>query len=166
MITFKSYLAEAAVNSHLTHLEDLVFDMGVEGTRRAIFFLRDVRDMLSQSSGDKKTVATVKWDGCLHEDTILWTNHGDMSIKTLYEHPEIWESTYLMGKDLEGEIKICKLSKLIDMNKKENSEKQWVEISLENGAKITLTSDHLVYTKNRGWVEASNLTADDDIDEL
>ena len=63
MITFKTYLKEAAANTHMTHIEDLVFDMGVEGTRRAIFFLRDVRDMLSQSSGDKKNVATIKFDG-------------------------------------------------------------------------------------------------------
>ena len=63
MITFKTYLKEAAANTHMTHIEDLVFDMGVEGTRRAIFFLRDVRDMLSQSSGEKKSVATIKFDG-------------------------------------------------------------------------------------------------------
>ena len=63
MITFKIYLKEAAANTHMTHIEDLVFDMGVEGTRRAIFFLRDVRDMLSQSSGEKKSVATIKFDG-------------------------------------------------------------------------------------------------------
>ena len=63
MITFKTYLKEAAANTHLTHLEDLVFDLGVEGTRRAIFFLRDVRDMLSQSTGEKKSVTTIKFDG-------------------------------------------------------------------------------------------------------
>ena len=48
---------------HMTHLEDLVFDLGVEGTRKAINFMRDIRDMLSQGAGNKKAVATVKFDG-------------------------------------------------------------------------------------------------------
>ena len=61
--TFKSYVNEAAANTHLQHLEQLVFDLGVEGTRKAIMFLRDVRDMLSQGNESKKTVTTVKWDG-------------------------------------------------------------------------------------------------------
>lgn len=68
MKTFKSFLveAEAVVGvkaGHMTHLEDLVFDLGVEGTRKAINFMRDVRDMLSQGTGGKKAVATVKFDG-------------------------------------------------------------------------------------------------------
>jgi hypothetical protein len=68
MQTFGSYLTEAqsvvgVKSGHMSHNEDLVFDLGVEGTRLAINFLRDVRDMLSQGSGDKKAVTTVKWDG-------------------------------------------------------------------------------------------------------
>jgi hypothetical protein len=68
MKSFKSFLveAEAVVGvkaGHMTHLEDLVFDLGVEGTRKAINFMRDVRDMLSQGTGQKKAVATVKFDG-------------------------------------------------------------------------------------------------------
>lgn len=46
----------------MTHVEDLVFDGGVEGTRQAINFLRDLRDMLAGHSKTKVT-ATVKWDG-------------------------------------------------------------------------------------------------------
>ena len=46
----------------MTHVEDLVFDGGVEGTRKAINFLRDLRDMLAGHSKTKVT-ATVKWDG-------------------------------------------------------------------------------------------------------
>jgi len=63
MKSFKSYINEAAANTHMTHLEDLVFDLGVEGTRKAVYFLRDVRDMLSQGDTNKKTTTTVKWDG-------------------------------------------------------------------------------------------------------
>lgn len=61
MLTFKSYLAEAK-NTHMEHLEDMVFLEGVEGTRKAINFLRSVRDMLAGHSNGTVT-ATVKWDG-------------------------------------------------------------------------------------------------------
>lgn len=46
----------------MTHVEDLVFDGGVDGTRQAIKFLQDLRDMLAGHSKTKVT-ATVKWDG-------------------------------------------------------------------------------------------------------
>lgn len=61
-LSFKSFLNEAK-NLHLEHAEDLLFDLGVEGARKAIFFLRDVRDMLTMGSAPSKTVASVKWDG-------------------------------------------------------------------------------------------------------
>ena len=46
----------------MEHIEDLVFNEGVEGTRKAINFLRDLRNMLAGHSATKIT-ATVKWDG-------------------------------------------------------------------------------------------------------
>jgi hypothetical protein len=46
----------------MEHIEDLIFNEGVNGTRRAIFFLRDLRDMLSGHVKSKVTT-TVKWDG-------------------------------------------------------------------------------------------------------
>ena len=61
MLRFTQYLEEAK-NTHMTHLEDLVIDGNVEGTRQAINYLRDLRDMLA---GDSKAPVnlTVKWDG-------------------------------------------------------------------------------------------------------
>src|SRR5210317_2370849 len=47
-------------NTHMTHIEDKVPYGGVNGTRQAIFALRDLRDMLS---GVKQTGVSVKWDG-------------------------------------------------------------------------------------------------------
>ena len=46
----------------MTHIEDMVIDGGVDGTRAAINALRDLRDMLGGHSNDTKAV-TVKWDG-------------------------------------------------------------------------------------------------------
>jgi len=61
MKSLKTYITEQK-NTHMEHLEDLVFNEGVAGTRKAIFFLRDLRDMLSGSS-TQKIQTTVKWDG-------------------------------------------------------------------------------------------------------
>lgn len=61
MKSLKSFIVEQK-NTHMTHVEDLVFDGGVDGTRKAINFLRDLRDMLAGNTTNKIT-ATVKWDG-------------------------------------------------------------------------------------------------------
>ena len=45
----------------------------------------------------------------------------------------------------------------------DQGEKDCLEMQLENGETISCTLDHKFYTKNRGWVEAQYLTADDEI---
>lgn len=58
---FIRYVSEEK-NVHMEHIEDLIFNEGVDGTRRAINFLRDLRNMLAGNTTNKVT-ATVKWDG-------------------------------------------------------------------------------------------------------
>lgn len=41
-----------------------------------------------------------------------------------------------------------------------------LEIELENGKIIECTKEHEFYTENRGWVEAQNLTENDEIREI
>ena len=60
-MNFKQHIVEAK-NTHMTHIEDMVIDGGVNGARSAIFALRDLRDMLAGHTNDTKQV-TVKWDG-------------------------------------------------------------------------------------------------------
>lgn len=57
-------LVEAAEgkNTHLEHLEDLVFNNGYAGAVTAFNYLDSLRAMLSKGSGEKNRV-TVKWDG-------------------------------------------------------------------------------------------------------
>ena len=61
MLNLKEYIKEDK-NTHMEHVEDLLLDGGVDGARKAINFLRDLRDMLAGHSKTKVT-ATVKWDG-------------------------------------------------------------------------------------------------------
>jgi len=61
MLNLKQFIKEEK-NTHMEHVEDLVFNEGVTGTRKAIAFLQSLRDMLAGHSKSKIT-ATVKWDG-------------------------------------------------------------------------------------------------------
>ena len=54
--------AKEGKNVHLEHIEDMVFNEGVTGTRNAILFLRSIRDMLSGASSRSINITT-KWDG-------------------------------------------------------------------------------------------------------
>ena len=63
MKTFSEFLlTEQAANLHMMHLEDQVIYGGVEGTRQAIFALRNMRDLLAGNSRGSMNV-TVKYDG-------------------------------------------------------------------------------------------------------
>lgn len=64
MKSLKNFLANLIEekNVHMEHIEDLIFNEGVDGTRRAINYLRDLRNMLAGNS-TTNIVATVKWDG-------------------------------------------------------------------------------------------------------
>src|SRR5210317_1975743 len=59
MENFLDYITEQK-NTHMTHIEDKVLYGVVNGTRQAIFALRDLRDMIS---GKKEAGVSVKWDG-------------------------------------------------------------------------------------------------------
>lgn len=61
MLNLKSFIAEEK-NTHMTHIEELLFLGGVNGTRQAINFLRDLRDMLKGNAKSAVDI-TVKWDG-------------------------------------------------------------------------------------------------------
>ncbi len=59
MDNFSSFITEQK-NTHMTHIEDKVLYGGVNGTREAIFALRELRDMLG---GEHDGNVSVKWDG-------------------------------------------------------------------------------------------------------
>lgn len=114
---------------------------------------------------DTKVNVTTKWDGCVHEDTIILTNEGDMTIKQIVENPEIWKRLRIVGRDISGELSYDVMTELHHGMKNEG-DKSWLEITLENGSTIKLTEDHEVHTTNRGWVQAKDLTEDDDVTML
>jgi len=56
---FVDFITESK-NTHMTHIEDKVIYGGVNGTRQAIFALRELRDMLA---GKGTAGLSTKWDG-------------------------------------------------------------------------------------------------------
>lgn len=160
MLSFKQFITEE-VNRHMEHLEDSILNHGVDGTRSAINFLRSIRDMLAGNT-TKNVNVTVKWDGCVHEDTTLITNLGEMTIREIYEVEHLWDTILIKGFDFDTNGVV--MTPLLGASAEEGS-KEWVEVITEDGS-LLLTEDHEVHTSNRGWVKANELSEDDDITEL
>jgi hypothetical protein len=59
-ITFSANTTEDK-NDHIEHLEDLILNHGVDGTRNAINFIRSIRDKIAGRSNG--VALSVKWDG-------------------------------------------------------------------------------------------------------
>lgn len=98
------------------------------------------------------------FDECFTEDTTLLTRDGYRSIK------------WIVDSKYEGEV----LS--YDTNLKENvwssvinwfdiGQKEVMTLTFDNGVEVTATLEQEIYTQNRGWVKAIDLTGEDDVVE-
>jgi len=103
----------AKANLHLEHIEDEIFNSGVDGARQSILFLLSLTKMLSSGSKGVKNV-TVKWDGAPavfvgeHPETgeFLVAKKGIFAKKQEYytTHAEIDEK---LSGDLAKKFHIC-----------------------------------------------------------
>jgi hypothetical protein len=57
-----NFLLTESKNTHLEHLEDLIFNNGYAGAEEALNFIESLRHMLGEGTGTT-TKLTVKWDG-------------------------------------------------------------------------------------------------------
>lgn len=164
MLKFDIYLTEdkSGKNLHLVHLQDRVLEDGIKGARDSINFLQALRDMLSVGGGTNHVNLTVKWDGCLDSDTIVVTNEGEKTLKEIFESWHSNRKLYILAKD-----ELTTLEKFVPILNAlaSKSDKTWVEIFFKEGT-IICTEDHEIKTTNRGWVRASDLTSDDDVESL
>jgi hypothetical protein len=107
MKSLKTYLQEEK-NVHMEHLEDVVFNDGVEGARKAINFLRDLRDMLAGHSQTKLT-ATVKWDGAPAIFAGIDPRDGKFFVAkkgVFNKEPKVYKTQADIDADLSGELAI------------------------------------------------------------
>ena len=105
MIKFKHYLSEAK-NTHMTHIEDMVIDGGVDGTRAAINALRDLRNMLAGHTNDTKAV-TVKWDGAPAVFAGIDPSDGEFFVakKGIFnKEPKVYKSHTDIDADTSGDL--------------------------------------------------------------
>ena len=94
--------------------------------------------------------------GCFEKNTLIETSLGLKKISEITEE-DLVLSYNEDKKDYEF------LNPLI-ITETDSSEKQKIELVLENGEKILCTEDHLFLTRNRGWVKAIDLVETDDIE--
>jgi hypothetical protein len=142
-----------AKNPRIPYVEDLVFQAGLRGARQAV-------DIVKQAADNAQEYVTIKWDGCIHPDLKIRTNKGVFRIEEVIDRYLSGENFKVFAYDLETETDV-----LTNINHavKKFGNKYWVEIEMENGEILRMTSDHKVFTTNRGWVQAQNLTDSDDI---
>jgi len=98
-----------------------------------------------------------KMDGCCHEDTILITEDGKMTIR------EICDTKY-SGKVLSFDLEINEsvYDEIVGYSVKKNIN-NWFEIELENGTTVKLTANHKVWLPNlECYRRVDELTEDDE----
>lgn len=147
---------------HLDHAEDLPLRHGNLGFNHIYTTLMNTHDYLT-GKAPKNYNVTMKYDGCVHETTIIKTSIGDISIKDLIERVKSGENIKVFCKDFETNEN--KWSPVLDYLVKEGS-KKWVEVGLEDGSNIIITEDHELHTSNKGWIAAGSLLEGDDITEI
>ena len=105
MLNLKEFIKEEK-NTHMEHIEDLVFNEGVAGTRKAINFLRDLRDMLAGHSKSKIT-STVKWDGAPAIFAGIDPRDGKFFVakKGIFnKNPKVYKTNADIDSELSGEL--------------------------------------------------------------
>ena len=103
MLRFGNYLTEQK-NTHMTHIEDRVIYGGVDGTRQAIFALRDLRDMLG---GKKEGKVSVKWDGAPAVFAGIDPNDGKFFVakKGIFnKNPMVYKTEADIDDDTKGDL--------------------------------------------------------------
>lgn len=105
MRSFRNHLKEAK-NTHMTHIEDMVIDGGVNGTRAAINALRDLRNMLAGHTNDTKAI-TVKWDGAPAVFAGIDPTDGEFFVakKGIFnKEPKVYKSHADIDADTSGDL--------------------------------------------------------------
>jgi ribonucleoside-diphosphate reductase alpha chain len=95
---------------------------------------------------------------CLDGDTIVATNLGQMTIREVVSRVEAGEEMKVLSYD---ETTNSTEFQLIEEGAMTRTDADVIEIETQDGRTITLTPDHRVYTENRGYVEAAQLTEED-----
>jgi ribonucleoside-diphosphate reductase alpha chain len=98
----------------------------------------------------------VLYNPCLDGDTLIKTDVGDVVLREICKNPSKYKVlSQSEGGDLEYETVKA------GIKTKENA--NTIKIEFDDDTCLELTPDHKVFTANRGYVKAANLTEDDEI---
>lgn len=106
MKKFSTILTESK-NTHMEHIEDMIFNEGSAGARRAINSLRNLRDMLAGNSSQKVN-ASVKWDGAPAIFAGIDPSDGKFFVakKGIFNvNPQLFKTQADINRELSGELK-------------------------------------------------------------
>ena len=107
MKKFSNFLIEQT-NTHMEHIEDMVFNDGVAGARAAINSLRQLRDMLA-GNATKAVDITVKWDGAPAIFAGVDPEDGKFFVakKGLFNKvPQVFKSASDIDRELSGDLAV------------------------------------------------------------
>lgn len=91
---------------------------------------------------------------CLTENTIIKTKEKDIPIKNI----KIGDIVYSYNEN----TKKFELKPVIKIYKREFNG-DLIQLELENGIVLECTGNHKIYTSNRGYIEAKDISENDDI---
>jgi hypothetical protein len=95
---------------------------------------------------------------CLDGDTLVSTDAGLITIRDLVSKVNEGEEINVLSYDEEtGGLEYM----LVEAGAMTRADADVIKIETEDGQVITLTPDHRVFTENRGYVEAAQLTEED-----
>jgi len=118
MKKFNQFIIEAK-NTHMEHVEDMMFNEGVNGTRKAIIFLRSLRDMLAGHT-NKNISRTVKWDGAPAVFVGVDPSDGKFFVAkkgVFNKNPKVYKTPADVKADTSGDLQDKLLQSLAEFSK-------------------------------------------------
>lgn len=115
----------------------------------------DYPEILDVSFGDKCESGRCPF--CFLEGSLVQTVTGEKPIEAIEKGEEVY--------CFDEESKLQTTSEVSQLHKRHYSG-EIISIELENGKTIHCTPNHKLFTKNNGWIEAKDLTKDDDLLEI
>ena len=91
---------------------------------------------------------------CFIAGTKILTSNGEMNIEDVNKNDIVYSYNEKNRIRVENQVKNL-------FKRKHDGE--IIKITLDNGNEISVTPEHEIHTRNRGWVQAKDLSTDDDL---